>query len=123
MNEEELKKIIDSPELPGEYGSGREETMRGMIMDSFHTRLRWAVIIIWIYIVGFGAMAVVAGVQFFRVTEVRWMIMCATMFVIGVMVASVCKLWYWQFMHRNRMLREIKRLRLDMAELKEATRK
>ena len=120
MNAEELKKIIDSPELPSEYGTGREETMRGMIMDSFHTRLRWVVIVVWIYIVGFGALAVFAGLQFFRVAETRWMIMYATMFITAILVASVCKLWYWQFMHRNRMLREIKRLRLDITELKEA---
>ncbi|MBE0537163.1 MAG: hypothetical protein IH624_15990 [Phycisphaerae bacterium] len=119
MNEEELKKIIDAPDLPGEYSAGREETVRGMIMDSFRTRLRWLVVVLWIYIWGFLAVAIFSAWRFFQVEETRAMILYATVFITAMMFVSVCKLWYWQFMGRNLLLRDVKRLSLQIAELTE----
>ena len=50
----------------------------------------------------------------------RGEILCATIFLFGMLGIGQMKMWYWMQMNRNALAREIKRLELQVATLVQA---
>ena len=119
MNENEVRKILEDTRS---VDMDQDETFRSMVSQSFRSSLRWIVIICWIYIFVFAALAIVSAAMFFRVETTRDMILYATAFLFCMGIVSGVKLWYWNFMNRNSLRREIKRLELTVLELRDSLR-
>lgn len=66
------------------------------------------------------AAAIFTAVKFFQVETVRDQIMCATLFLMFMMMVGALKLWFWMAMNRNAVTREVKRIEFQIAALREA---
>ena len=114
MNDEQIRKIIDGPQ---EYEDVKENTLRSMARDFYNRRMLSKVILLWAWAIVFIAGAAYCAMQFFRNVEVKDQIMYAALFVCCVQFFVLIKIFAWQMIHRNGILREIKRLELRIAEL------
>ena len=114
MTDEQLRKIIDGPQ---DYEDIRENTFRSMLGDFYNRKMLFTAVFVWVWGVTVVAGAAYCGVQFFRNVETKDHIMYAAIFVCCIQFLALTKIFAWQLIHRNGILREIKRLELRVAEL------
>ena len=96
------------PEAPG---------IAGRMTELFLRRSRWVAAFAWMKMGGTPAISMAAGAAFFTVESTRWQI-CATLVTIGFMGFAMWWIWYWMVLNRNAALREMKRIELQLAELR-----
>lgn len=94
-----------------------EPSLFELLTDAFRGRYRWLNVLAAVWMLVFLVLSVVAAVKFFQAETQREMIMWAAGCLIGLMVVSLLKTWYWMELHKNALMREIKRLELQVARL------
>ena len=119
MNDEQIKKIIDSPE---EYNDTKEETYISYARDFFKNSQRWAIILVFVHFFFFLALAVISGILFFLADTTKYQIMYAACFVCCLLIGYLIKVFAWVWGSRNSIRQEIKRLELRIAELSETVK-
>jgi hypothetical protein len=92
----------------------------GRMTDLFLRRSRWVAAFAWMKMGGTLAISLVAGAAFFAAESTRWQIACATLVAIGFVGFAMWWIWYWMVLNRNAALRELKRIELQLAELRAA---
>jgi hypothetical protein len=75
----------------------------------------WVLTTFWQVV--FFAVFVLAGIRFFGMTTPADAIFWATIFLLTGLAVSMIKIMHWMLINRNRLLREIKRLELEVARL------
>ncbi len=113
MNDEQIRKIIDGSQ---EYDDAKEGTLRSMLGDFYNRKMLSTAIFIWVWGLVVVGGAVFCAIRFFNTAETRYQIMFAAIFVCCVQFLALTKIFAWQLIHRNGILREIKRLELRVAE-------
>jgi len=114
MNDEQIKQIIEET-----YDKSKENTMCSMLKDFYNKKMLFWIILLWVYFLVFLALAVFSAIEFFKTDQTRYQIMYAAIFVCCIQFFALIKIFAWQMVHRNGILREIKRLELRIAELTE----
>ena len=102
---------IESPDF------GDDDTLRSMISDAYAGKLRWMFILATFWQLVFFAAFVYAGIEFFSIASSEEPLFWATIFLMTGMGVSMMKLMHWMLINRNRLLREIKRLELEVARM------
>ena len=97
------------------YDDAPENTLRSMISDFYGRRMRSTAVLVWAMGLVFVALTAAALVAFFRVETVRSQILYAALFVCGVNMIGLMKIFSWQMIHRNGVKRDIKRLEARLA--------
>ena len=97
--------------------SDRELPIRTQVAETFRGRFRWVALLATFFRILFLIIAIIAVVQFFRVTGTRDLVAYATLFLASVVATAALKLWYWMLLIKNSVIREIKRLELQIAKL------
>jgi hypothetical protein len=113
------EKIREALEEVGVDGGelGEEDSLRSMIGDAYVGRLRWLLVLMSVLQLVFTAVFVWAGVRFFGSVTSTEPLFWATIFLITGLVVSMIKVMHWMMINRNRLLREVKRLELEVARL------
>ncbi len=119
MNEldDTIRSALKSQAQHGAIDPDREPPMRTQIAETFRGRFRWLAWLAVFYRIVILILAVIAAIQFFRVDGTRELIAYATLFLLSVVATAVIKLWFWMLLIKNSVIREIKRLELQIAEL------
>ncbi len=94
-----------------------EQSMAEMVIDSFRTRQRWLIAIVFLWTLVMFAASVVCLVQFFRVENDREAIAWGGGFIFGMIAVGLLKTWYFMELNKNSVMREIKRMELQIARL------
>lgn len=99
--------------------NANERSIIEEVADTFRGRRRWAVIMAWVFAALLAALMFTGAIMFFR-TEVEseklaWGLGC----IFGMVGNGLLKTWFWLEMNRNSVLREIKRVELQIARLAE----
>jgi len=94
-----------------------EQSIPQMVIDSFRSRHRWCVVLVFTISTVFFLLEFVVAYQFFHAESTRAMIAWATGFVVCAMIMYMMKVWYWLALNKNSLAREIKRLELELANL------
>lgn len=94
-----------------------EQTLLEEGLDLFKGRRGW--ISIWI---GFVIFVVFIGsiyclVQFFEVSETKDLMVWGGGFFLGIFMVTSLKIWAWMQMDRNAIMRELKRIEVQIAAL------
>lgn len=118
MTDEQIKRILDDSQA---YEDARENTFRSMLGDFYNRKMISTVLFVWVWGIAVVAGATYSAVQFFRNVEMRDQIMYAAIFICCVQFLALTKIFAWQLIHRNGILREIKRLELRITELAQKT--
>ncbi len=98
-------------------GDCGEPSIQDMVIDSFRGRTKWLVAMTFVGILVFVALAAFSAVQFFRAgaDETHEMIKWSISVVFCLMAVGMMKIWYWMELNKNSILREVKRVELQMA--------
>lgn len=98
-------------------GIDDEPSIFEMLMETMCGRNRWLNVLGGVLTLAFLALAVVCAVKFFGAEQDRDMLMWAAGFIVCIAVVGMLKMWYWMEMQKNALVREIKRLELQIARL------
>jgi len=116
--EKQLKKVL---EKNGVFDVSKSETSRKeikqMIFQKFEGDMSRVKVVFWIFLVISAAM-MVGGMLFINHEKgTRGMIFAAVITLIGYNSTILMKLWYWVVSTKLNILKEIKQLQLQIAEL------
>jgi ABC-type sugar transport system permease subunit len=114
--DDKLKRALENGK-PIEFE--REETLRQMMAQTFRSKLRWMVVFLWFEAIAVCVVAVWAGFALYRAQEMKPVIVYATVLIISAIFFVLVKVVGWQWVNKYSILREIKRLELQIAGLKE----
>ena len=94
-----------------------DQSMMEMVFDTFRGTQKWLT-----FLAIFGSFVFMAGsvfgiIQLFREQETRELILWGLGVVFCFSAISMMKIWFWMQMNRNSILREIKRVELQVARL------
>lgn len=98
----------------------RFEAREGLMQEAFGVfrgPTGWINVIFAIVIAVMFGFAVFAGWKFATLADARAAAEWAAMGWIALFIAALVRLWFWMEMHTNRVMREIKRLELQIARL------
>ena len=94
-----------------------EPGLSEMILETFRGKRRWLNMLGAIWMVIFLVLGVSSAVAFFRAESTRDLVMWASACILCAMAVAILKIWYWMEMQRMIVMREIKRVELQIARL------
>lgn len=97
----------------------RRETLFSELSDMLRGASRGLTIFAWFIMLLQMALAVFCAIRFFQSPETRFQIAWAIGFIMAFMGIGLLKLWFYMLAHRTKIIREIKRLELQVARLNE----
>lgn len=114
-----IRRLLDE-DFAESNDTGDIQQLRQMIADSLRSKVRFLSILGFVLTLVFLALAVTSVVQFFRTPEsdVRGLILWATLFMTAATQIVLVKVWFWINWNRNSVVRELKRLELRLASSK-----
>jgi hypothetical protein len=98
-------------------GPPDEPSVWAQVKEMFQGRLWWVSLLVAVGGGAFLIFMVVSVVAFFRAESVREMLAWASGFGLSLIAVSFSRLWFWLIMHRNAVVREVKRVELLVARL------
>lgn len=100
---------------------GADQPLHSQLMQTFQGKLAWMSIAGWIG--GFALTAVLAycGWQFVNAPDVREMLLWGGGASLACTGLAMVKAWFWLELQKNSVVREIKRLELQVARLASKT--
>lgn len=96
---------------------GGEPSMFTLVMDTFRGRHKWLVMMTVFWSLVFLVLAIVSAVKFFNAEDSRNLMLWAVAFLCCMSCVSMMKVWFWMELNKNALMREIKRLELQIARL------
>ena len=99
------------------YDELGEQTLPEMVGGLFKGRLKWLTIMTMVIMVIFVALAFYCAVQFFTAEDLRLTIIWGACTFSFLLATSMLKLFHWMQMDKNAVIREIKRLELQVGLL------
>ena len=88
-----------------------------MVFDTFKGRNRWLNALTGFWMIVFFIAAVICMVRFFSGDNVESMLRWGFGALLLMMGSSFLKLWWWLEMQKNAVIREVKRVELQLASL------
>jgi hypothetical protein len=108
LNNED-KEVMDS--------FGEEPGLFELIAESFRGKMKAVVIPVFVFMLAFAAILVYSAIHFFSVetigTKLHWLAIGLT----ALIVFGLLRLWYWMELNRLSIIREVKRLELQISLL------
>ncbi len=94
-----------------------EQGLFDLAAANFQGKMKWFAILSGIIMFIMFGISVYCFVQFYNAQNIREMLLWGAGFGMGMMVVGMLKLWHWMQMDKNSLLREIKRLELQISLL------
>src|SRR5262245_21305730 len=96
---------------------GDEPSLSEMLIETFRGKRRWMNILGAIWTLVFVALGISSAIAFFQADATRDQIKWASACVLCALAVALLKIWYWMEMQRIVVIREIKRVELQIANL------
>ncbi|RMH30509.1 MAG: hypothetical protein D6693_00295 [Planctomycetota bacterium] len=96
-----------------------EPNMLSQALTTMRRGTRWINALVIVFTLVFFGLQIWTAVRFFGATEVKHMIAWAVGFSFCALAVAMLKLWFWMQMDKYVILREVKRLELQVARLSE----
>ncbi|MDC8004404.1 hypothetical protein POV27_10100 [Aureisphaera galaxeae] len=114
---DELIKDTLSKEEAQFYDQLDEQNVFEMMRGLFVTRNRWFIVLVNIVNLAGFALFIFCLVRFFQAETTKDIIMWTSGGFLGLMITGMLKLFMWLQMDKNAILRELKRLELQVSSL------
>lgn len=92
------------------------------VAATFRGHMRWINVIGWVVGVALFCVAVYCGWRFVTQPDLRSMQIWGAGAMVSALGLGLIKLWFWMELQKNAIVREIKRVELQVAELRAALR-
>ncbi|MBK7404111.1 MAG: hypothetical protein IPJ41_05640 [Phycisphaerales bacterium] len=96
---------------------GADQPIHQMLFDTFRGRRRWINALLMLPLLACFAGAVWCAVCFFGTSDVHAMLAWGFAGILLMMAVGMLKLWWWLEMQKNSIVREVKRVELQVASL------
>lgn len=120
--DERIQKALSSEDQALLARLDADSSLYGDIAATFRGHTRWLNAFGWFGAVVFFALAVVCGWQFATQTDMRSMLLWGAGTIIAFLWLGMMKLWFWMELQKVGIVREIKRVELQLASLTAALR-
>ncbi len=94
-----------------------EESLFLMLLEVFQGRRRWLNLYGFFLTFVFFGLAIWCGFRFFNAQGTTAIVGWAAGFLVSVQSVGLLKIWFWMEMQKNQVLREVKRLELQVLRL------
>lgn len=101
---------------------GQEAGLFEIISDSFRGRFRHWVILVWSFSLLMTGAWIYCAVRFFSATTTDEKLMWVAGFLVSCLMVVTLKMWYWMEMNRTLIVKDIKRVELQLALLQQKLR-
>lgn len=115
--DDEIRSVLSADEMAELETLTGEQGMFDMIGESFRSRMWYWIAFLWVYAFASWVGAVWAGSRFYEATEPKEMAVWGGLCVVLVIFVALGKMWYWMEMNKNTVVRELKRVELQIAFL------
>jgi len=96
---------------------GADQALHRQVLGTFEGRLRWFNIAGWIAGLALFALALMLGRQFVYAEAVEDMIRWGAAAALALAGVALIKIWFWLELQKTSILREVKRLEVQVASL------
>jgi len=97
--------------------AGDEPGVFEMLLDTFRGKRRWLNMLGVVVTLTFLALGIASAVAFFRADATRDLVLWAAACMLCLSAVAMLKVWYWMELQRIVVMREIKRVELQIARL------
>lgn len=118
---DELIKETLSKEEAEFYEELEEKNLFGKMTEVYRGKMGWLAIIMNVLHVVFFVLFVICAIRFFEVEAVRELLVWGAGGFICIMFMCMMKLYMWMQMDKNDMMRELKRIELQISVLAHKT--
>lgn len=94
-----------------------EQRLYERVLDSFRGEARWLVALTFVATTVFVVLAVLATSHFLQAGDLTEQLTWAVAVGFCVFAVGLLKVWYWMELNKNTVMRELKRLELQIARL------
>ena len=115
--DEKIRQALEDTGIDTADFDSEDDSLRGLIADAYQGKLRWIFVLATFWQLVFFAIFVYAGIRFFGMSGAEEPLFWATIFLMAGIGMSMIKLMHWMLINRNRIVREVKRLELEVARL------
>jgi hypothetical protein len=116
--DEAIRRAISPDDMRALDAMSREEPILVQAMKAFEHQERWVAVVGWLGGFGLFAAVVWCGVQFARAEDLRTMMLWGAAGGVALVGVAMIKLWFFMEMQKNSIIREVKRLELQLASLR-----
>jgi uncharacterized protein DUF6768 len=102
---------------------GADQALHRQVLDAFRGRLRWFNAAGWIAGLVLFGVACVFGWRFWFAQEPEDMLRWGAVSALALAGVALIKVWFWLELQKNGVVREVKRLELQVASLAERLRR
>jgi hypothetical protein len=115
--DDEIRAVLSAEEMAELEDLTGEQGLFDVVGDSFRTKMRYWIAILWVYSFAAFVGAVWSGFRFYEATEPKEMAVWGGLCIVLVLVVALAKIWYWMELNKNTVVRELKRVELQIAFL------
>ena len=115
--DERIRRAVQASDHPDPDLLPDEQNIFQMMLGVYRGKNRWLNVLAILYTFAFTALAVWSAVSFFDAETTRSQLAWGFGFTFCVLAVGNLKMWLWMQMDRNAVVREIKRLELQVALL------
>jgi hypothetical protein len=94
-----------------------EPHILAQVLETFRGRQRFLVLLVFVWSLVFFGVSIWALIEFLRAETTTLQLRWAALLFWSTMAVAMLKMWYWMELNKNRVLREVKRLELQVARL------
>ncbi len=88
-----------------------------MVFDTFRGKHRWLTVLMGFWMVVFMVVAVWSVVRFVQADEVKAMLGWGLLSLLTIQGVAFAKVFWWMEMQKNAIIREVKRVELQLASM------
>ncbi len=116
--DEKIRQALDETGIDTTgLASEDDDSLRMLVSDAYQGKLRWIFVLATFWQLLFTAVFIWAGVKLFTMVGSDEPIFWTAIFLMSGIGVSMLKIMHWMLINRNRILREVKRLELEVARL------
>ena len=115
--DELIKQALTEEESEHLEKLSKEQNVFEELLSSFQGSRKWLSVYVTVVIFVFFGISIYSLVQFLSVESTREMLLWGAAMGGSLLIVTMLKVWYWMQMDRNAIIRELKRLELQIAAL------
>ena len=115
--DDQIRRALRAHDETADFDSLEEQNIFAQLFAVFRGRQRWLNLLGAVLQLVYVVACVYSALRFFDAETVRDQILFATAFLASLGVTMAFKIWFWMVLNRNSVLREVKRLELQVAHL------
>jgi len=115
--DDKIIEVLNSKDREAMDSCAKELGFFGLIAESFRGKLKAIVITVFLLILIFAILLVICAINFFTVEDIALKLNWLAGGLTALIVIGLLRLWYFMELNRLSVIREIKRLELQIALL------